>query len=83
MVGQMKFFRIFLFVFFFLAAVWFLAISAKASHCGSGDYDCQIQEIQREIDDENYKDTRDSLDHIDPERAPHSTEDAKNFASYE
>ncbi|MEK7113049.1 MAG: hypothetical protein AAB875_07105, partial [Patescibacteria group bacterium] len=46
----MKFFRIFLFVFFFLAAVWFLAISAKASHCGSGDYDCQIQEIQREID---------------------------------
>jgi len=46
----MKFLRIFLFVFFFITAVWFLAISVKASHCSASDLDCQIQEIQREID---------------------------------
>ncbi|KKU48742.1 MAG: Stage II sporulation protein [Candidatus Woesebacteria bacterium GW2011_GWF2_46_8] len=50
MVRQMKFLRIFLFVFFFITAVWFLAISVKASHCPTTDYDCQIAEIQKDID---------------------------------
>jgi len=33
---------------FFVSVV--LVTDARASHCGSGDYDCQISEIQREID---------------------------------
>ena len=39
------------------------------------------EEIQRENDDYRYKDMKDLLDAIDPENAPHSTEEAKNFAS--
>lgn len=37
-------------------------------------------EIQEENDDEQYRYKREVLDNIDPENAPHTTEDAKNFA---
>lgn len=50
MVGQMKFLRIFLVLFFLFTGAWFLTFSTNASHCPSTDYDCQIQEIQREFD---------------------------------
>ena len=46
----MKFLRIFLVVFFLLIGAWFLAFSTNASHCPSTDYDCQIAEIQKDID---------------------------------
>ena len=38
------------------------------------------EEIQQEIEDNQYKYKREILDSLDPENAPHSTEDAKNFA---
>jgi hypothetical protein len=40
-----------------------------------------LEEIIKISDDEIYKYDRDILDEIDPDRAPHSTEDAKNFAN--
>lgn len=39
------------------------------------------EEFQREIDDEQYRQNREILDIIDPDNAPHSTEDAKNFVN--
>ena len=38
------------------------------------------EDMQRENDDYRYKDMRDLLDIVDSDRAPHSTDDAKNFA---
>lgn len=38
------------------------------------------EEIQEENDDEQYRYKREVLDILDPEGAPHSTEDAKNLA---
>src|SRR3990167_900016 len=48
---SMKIIRlIFLLFIIFVISHWSLVIVAKATHCPSTDYDCQISEIQREID---------------------------------
>lgn len=41
------------------------------------------EEIQRESDDKAQEHTKDILDIIDPDNAPHTTDDAKNFAGVE
>ncbi|MBI3443120.1 hypothetical protein HY008_00410 [Candidatus Woesebacteria bacterium] len=46
----MKFSKVILVIFLLASGFWSLVTVARATHCPSSDYDCQIQEIQREID---------------------------------
>lgn len=43
-------FKLFTIVLFALFVIPYSLFTASASHCASSDYDCQISEIQREID---------------------------------
>jgi len=63
-------------IIFFLLS--FIGPSVYCMDCPGHPRD--VEEIQREYDDERYEYDKEILDIIDPENAPHTTEDAKNFA---
>ena len=73
-----RFVNIFYVLFVFGSLALHAIESPKTMECPGHPRDAE--DIQREADEHKYEDKRRQLDALDPDGAPHSTEEAKNLA---